>query len=241
MAERKGQVVQGEQSGAMDVFEAIWTTRAMRRLDSSREVREEDLLLLLEAAGKAPSGGNAQPVRWLVVRDPALRRRVGDIYRRTARPTLLSMYEEPAKQDADVARMLASALHLADHMGDAPVLLLPCAPAGLVRVEASVYPAIQNLMLAARARGLGTVLTGMHRDNEEEVKRLLGIPDDVQTFAIIPVGYPLGRWGEARRKPVGEITFWDRWAATADVLPRVARPSQRRVARAACGEPRGAV
>lgn len=210
----------------MDVFEAIWTTRAMRRLDASREVGEEDLLLLLEAAGKAPSGGNAQPVRWLVVRDPALRRAVGDVYRRVARPTLLRMYGEPAQRDAAVARMLASALHLAEHMGDAPVLLVPCAPAGLVRVEASVYPAIQNLMLAARARGLGTALTGMHRDNEDEVKRLLGIPDDVQTFAIIPLGYPLGRWGEATRKPVGEVTFWDRWGVTLDPLRCVARPPE---------------
>jgi nitroreductase len=200
----------------VDVFEAIWTTRAMRRLDPSRPVPEEDLLLILEAAGKAPSGGNAQPVRWVVVRDARLRRRIGEVYRTEARPTLLRMYEEPARHEPAVARMLASALHLADHLGDAPVLLVPCAPSDLVRVEASVYPAIQNLMLAARARGLGTTLTGMHRDNEEAVKRLLSIPDGVRTFAIIPVGYPLGRWSEARRRPVREVTFWDRWEASKD-------------------------
>jgi nitroreductase len=208
----------------VDVFEVIWTTRAMRRLDSSRGVPEEDLLLILEAAGMAPSGGNAQPVRWIVVRDASLRRRIGEIYRAQARPTLLSGYEEHAKTDPAVARMLASALHLADHLGEAPVLLIPCAPSGVVRVEGSVYPAIQNLMLAARARGLGTTITGMHRDSENTVKELLGIPEEVQTFAIIPLGYPLGRWGEPQRKPVREVTFWDRWSATRDDLPPRVRP-----------------
>jgi nitroreductase len=198
----------------MDVFEAIWTTRAMRRLDPARSVREEDLLLILEAASKAPSGGNSQPVRWVVVRDPRLKRRIGEIYRLEAHETL-RIYEEPARTDPGLARMLRSSLHLANHLGEAPVLLIPCAPTSLVRIEGSVYPAIQNLMLAARALGLGTTLTGMHRQNEQAVKDLLGIPDDVQTFAIIPVGYPLGRWGEARRLPVTETTYWDGWGRLA--------------------------
>jgi nitroreductase len=194
----------------MDVFEAIRTTRAMRRLDPGRAVAEADLLKVLEAASKAPSGGNAQPVEWIVVRDPELRRRLGEIYGVEAHRTLPA-YEERARSDPAVARMLRSALHLADHLGEAPVLLIPCAPAGRVRVEGSVYPAIQNLMLAARALGLGTTMTSMHRDNEQAVKDLLGVPDEIQTFAIIPLGYPLGRWGEARRRPVGETTHWDRW------------------------------
>ena len=191
-------------------MEAIRTLRAMRRLDPGRPVPEADLLTILEAAGKAPSGGNAQPVRWLVVREPELRRRLGELYRVEARRTL-RMYEEPARHDPAVARMLRSALHLADHLGEAPVLLLACAPAGLVRAEGAVYPAIQNLMLAARALGLGTTLTSMHRQNEAAVKELLGIPDDVDTFALIPLGYPLGRWGEGPRLPVDEISYWDAW------------------------------
>ena len=194
----------------MDVFEAIRTLRAMRRLDPEREVPEADLVKILEAAGKAPSGGNAQPVRWVVVRDAALRRRLGEIYRAVARRTL-QRYEEPARHDPAVARMLRSSLYLADHMGDAPVLLLPCAPAALVRPEGAVYPAIQNLMLAARALGLGTTLTSMHRENEAAVKELLAIPDDVDTYALIPVGYPLGRWRESARLPVDEVTYWDGW------------------------------
>lgn len=195
----------------MDIVEAIWTTRAMRRLDPSRPVPDLDLRLILEAAAMAPSGGNSQPVRWLVVRDASLRARLGELYRPIARKTFLRNYEEPAKSDPVVARMLGSALHLADHMGEAPVLLIPCAPAGRVRIEGAVYPAIQNLMLAARARGLGTTLTSVHRDDEQPVKDLLGVPDEFQTFAIIPLGYPLGRWGVPARLPIAETIHEDRW------------------------------
>lgn len=205
----------------MDVFEAIWTTRAMRRLDSAREVPDADILLLLEAAGKAPSGGNSQPVRWVVVRDAQLRARVGELYCAQARPTLLATYSERARSDPGVARMLASALHLADDLGAAPVILIACAPAMQARVEGSVFPAIQNLMLAARARGLGTTLTGMHRQDEGPLKSLLGIPDDVSTFALIPVGYPLGRWGEAKRGPVREVAYWDHWGDVRSDIPDV--------------------
>lgn len=194
----------------MDVFDAIWTTRAMRHLDTSRSVPEEDITKILEAASKAPSGGNSQPVEWIVIRDPELKRSLGEIYREVAHHTLPA-YEESARSDPDVARMLRSSFYLADHMGAAPVLLIPCAPAGRVRIEGSVFPAIQNLMLAARALGLGTTLTSMHRDNEQAVKDLLGIPDEIQTFAMIPLGYPVGRWGEAKRRPVSETTHWDRW------------------------------
>lgn len=197
----------------IDVLEAIWTTRAMRRLDPDRPIAEEDLHTLLEAAAKAPSGGNRQPVEWIVVRDPEIRRGLSEIYGAIARRTLPASYGEAAKTDEGVARMLRSARHLADHLGDAPVLLIPCAPSSLVRVEGAVYPAIQNLMLAARGLGLGTTLTGMHRENEAAVKQLLGIPEEIATFAIIPLGYPLGRWGEAPRRPVEETTHWDRWGA----------------------------
>ena len=199
------------EASGVDALEAIWTLRAMRRLDPARDVSADDLRLVLEAASMAPSGGDSQPVRWIVVRDPDLRRKVGELYRAVARPTFERNYGERAKSDPRVARMLASALHLADHMGEAPALLIPCAPAGRIRVEGAVYPAIQNLMLAARARGLGTTLTSVHRDDERALKDLLGIPDDVQTFAIIPIGHPLGRWGVPSRLPVNEIAFGDRW------------------------------
>src|SRR5499433_3426905 len=194
----------------MDVLEAIRTTRSMRRLDPARDVSDEDVVTIVDAATRAPTGGNSQPVRWLVVRDPELKRRVGEVYRSQARTRLVA-YEQDAKTDPEVARMLRSARHLAEHMGEAPALLIPCARAERGRAASSVFPAVQNLMLAARALGLGTTLTTIHLGDEGAVRDILSIPDDVQTFAIIPVGYPLGRWAEARRRPVSEVTYWDGW------------------------------
>src|SRR5207248_7965024 len=98
-----------------------------------------------------------------------------------------------------------------EHMGEAPALVIPCARGERVRHTGSVFPAIQNLMLAARALGLGTTLTTIHLRDEPAVKEILDIPDDVHTYAIVPVGYPLGRWGEAPRRPSGEVTYWNRW------------------------------
>ena len=98
------------------------------------------------------------------------------------------------------------------HIGEAPALILACAPG---EAQASVFPGVQNLMLAARALGLGTTLTTTHRCNETKVKQLLGIPDEVNTFCMIPVGYPLGRWGAAKGKAVDEVAFWDDWGRTA--------------------------
>jgi nitroreductase len=194
----------------MDVWEAIRTTRSMRRLDPERDVSDQDVSKILDAATRGATGGNSQPVRWLVVRDPEMRRRVGEIYGRSAK-IALRRYEAAAATDPNVRRMLNSAHHLADHMGEAPVLILPCARGERGWVESSVYPGVQNLMLAARALGLGTTLTTIHRREEEAVKAVLGIPDEVHTYCIIPVGHPLGRWGEAPRRPFEEVTYWDRW------------------------------
>ena len=187
----------------MDVFEAIRTTRAMRRLDPDRSVSDADLRTLVEAATKAATGGNSQPVRWLVVTDPELKRRLGAVYRRCAAELLQN------GEDEDRA-LMRSSWHLADHLGEAPALLIPCCD-GPARRPASVFPSVQNLMLAARALGLGTTLTTSHLQDEQAVKTILGIPESVDTYCMIPVGYPLGRWGEAQRKPVEEVAYRDRW------------------------------
>jgi nitroreductase len=194
----------------LDVFEAIRTARAMRRLDPTREVPEADLERILEAATKGSSGGNRQPARWLVVRDPEQRRRVGEIYATAAKP-VLDRFAELAERDPVARRNLASNRHLAAHMAEVPVLVIPCAAGERGRIEASVFPGVQNLILAARALGLGTTLTVIHLTEEQAVKDVMGIPDDVHTFAIIPVGYPLGHWGEAPRQPVSEVAYRDRW------------------------------
>ena len=185
----------------MDVFEAIRTTRSMRRLDPSRPVGEEDIRKILEAATKAANGQNSQPVRWIVVTEPEQKRQLGEVYRRCGSEMVSGWEDSPLKR---------SAWHLVQHMGQSPVLVVACT-LGENRRPASVYPAVQNLMVAARALGLGTTLTTMHLDDEETVRQILGIPADVLTYCIIPIGYPLGRWGEAPRRPVEGVAYRNRW------------------------------
>ena len=185
----------------MELHEAIRTTRAMRRLDHTRPVPEADLWTILEAASKAATGGNAQPVRWLVVTDEDKRRRLGDIYRACWQPVselYAARFEEPGT-DPTQQKVLRSADHLGEHMGDAPVIIVPASKGG---DPASVYPGVQNLFLAARELGLGTTLTTVHRMQEDRVRAVLDVPEDVTTWALIPVGYPTGRWGEGPRRPV---------------------------------------
>jgi nitroreductase len=198
----------------MDVFEAIATTRAMRRLDPSREVSDADVLTIVEAATKAATGGNSQPVRWMVVRDADKRRRLGDIYRECWAP-VREIYASRGDTSPDTARVLNSADHLGEHMGEAPVIILPCSGGEPGQAESSVFPGVQNLFLSARALGLGTTLTTVHRLREGEVRAVLSIPDDINTWAMIPVGYPTGTWREAKRRPVREVTYWDTWKVPA--------------------------
>jgi nitroreductase len=193
----------------MDVFEAMATTRAMRRLDPDREVSDQDVLTVIEAATKAASGGNSQPVRWMVVRDADKRRRLGEIYGACWRP-VRELYGA-VEQGPGAMRMLDSADHLGEHMGEAPVIILPCSKGEPGQAESSVFPGVQNLFLAARALGLGTTLTTVHRLQEDDVRAVLDIPSDVNTWAMIPMGYPTGRWGEGKRRPVGDVTYWDTW------------------------------
>lgn len=191
----------------MELLEAIRTTRAMRRLDPSRDVSDVDIDTILFAATKAPSARNEQPVRWVVVRDRALRLRLGEIYAEVSRS------QAPmAAPDPSTAKLARSVDHLVRHLADAPVIIVACAyGADDVRTAAGVYPAVQNLMLAARSLGLGTTLTSRHRLAMAETRATLGIPDDASIYAVIPVGHPLGRWGEAPRRPVREVAFRDRW------------------------------
>lgn len=195
----------------MDVFEAMRTTRAMRRIDNGRPVSDDDIWTIVEAASKAATGGNAQPVRWIVVRDTEKRRRLGEIYKECWAMVGAAYRERTPPEDTQTNRILTSADHLGENMGQAPVLIVPASKGG---DAASVYPGVQNLFLAARALGLGTTLTTVHKFREDEVRAVLDIPEDVSTWAMIPVGYPLGKWGEAKRRPVEEITYWDSWRVT---------------------------
>lgn len=204
------------------LFDALYTTRAIRRFRPD-PVPHAVIAKVIEAATRAPNGSNRQRWRFVVIRDPDLRRRVGEAYRR-AMDELIPP-EEVAKDIALVGDSLFHvSLYLAEHIGsEPPVLILVCqegsaAPAREVDAllaarsrGASVYPAVQNLLLAARAYGLGGCLTTTHVIREEEIKSILGIPKHINTFALIPLGYPTDHFGPVRRRPVGEVTYLDRW------------------------------
>ncbi len=204
----------------ISLFEAIHTQRAIRRF-TDEPVSDEAIRRILEAAIRAPSGRNTQPWRFIVIRDTATKRRVGDYYRRACEEAGIGQEPIPGLSK----KVNDSVTHLAYHMGDAPVLVLACyehlsgdtvGPSTLL-TGSSIYPAVQNLLLAARALGLGTSLTTVHSMFEEEIKDLLGIPSNVQTAALIPLGYPSPeeRFGGSRRRPVDEVTHYDRWSDAA--------------------------
>jgi nitroreductase len=199
---------------SFDLFEAIHTQRAIRDYRPD-PVPDELVRQVLEAAVRAPSGGNNQPWSFLVLKDPEVRRGVAAIYKRAWDESGMARYA--TDPDPSRARVYGTATYLAEHMAAAPVLILACIRRGAgppsFALGSSIYLAVQNLMLAARGLGLGTVITTAHRRHEQEVKDLLGIPVDVETAALIPLGYPgkKARFGGSRRTPVEDVTYSDRW------------------------------
>ncbi len=202
----------------MDFFDVVTTQRAIRRLKTD-PIPDATLRQIMDAAICAPSGGNRQGWSFLVVRDPAKRARLGELYREAWGELMkVPFYAGAAKEppDSPAGKMLASARHLGEHVGEAPVLILACIAldSGVqptLTTGASIYPAVQNIMLAARALGIGSCITTIHRFRDAQVKELLGIPADVETAALIPLGYPLGKFGRPPRRPVREVAFADRW------------------------------
>ena len=215
----------------MDLFEAIYTSRAIRRFKPD-PVPDEVITKVLDAAIRAPSGSNEQSWEFIVVKDAAQRKKIGDVYRKGGN-ILMALYanrtKPPHMSQETYDKLMASAMYLLDHMAEAPVLLLAClkqippagpppqfppdAAAGLKNMArmggSSIYPAVQNIILACRAFGLGTVLTTIHMFYEDEVKAILGLPSEVQTYALMPIGYPRGKFGPIKRRPVGEVAYLD--------------------------------
>jgi nitroreductase len=197
----------------MDFFDVARTQRAMRRLHTDA-ISEDDLWTILETAIMAPSGGNVQPWNFVVIRDAEKKRKIGEWYLeawdKTYGPARQAMQANPAG-----ARTFSSADYLANHIAEAPVLVLATIKKGMQTIGptlgASIYPAVQNLMLAARALGLGSTLTTLHKLHEADVKELLGIPDDVETMALIPIGKPKGKFGTPERLPAEKVVYWDAW------------------------------
>lgn len=210
----------------MDAIEAIMTTRAIRRFTGD-PIDDADIETCLRAAQQAPSGGNVQPQQYVVVTDPQVRRDVGAIYRRAYHRYEATLPEPEFRDEAVAAswrRTRDASRHLADHLADAPALVVflqPLIPWGssddegpldIGRLDASVYPAVQNFCVAARSLGLGTALTTVIRVFGDEVLELLGVPEArYEIAALVPVGRPRGRFAIALRKPAAAVTHWNRW------------------------------
>jgi nitroreductase len=209
----------------MDLHEAMSTLRAVRRLKKD-PIDDAVLVRVLEAATWAPSGGNRQPWRIIVVREETKRARLQKLYaplwERFAEQYSDTIERMPNRSQPAERRSLAAADHLARHLHEAPVTLVFCfdpqemalTDAGQQRPSivggASVYPAVENLLLACRAEGLGCTLTTLLCMVEPEVKELLGIPDDWGTAAHIPIGWPTGRGhGPISRRGIDNLVFTD--------------------------------
>jgi nitroreductase len=198
------------------VDKLLSTTRAVRkRLDLDRPVSTDVVLECLRLAIQAPTGSNMQTWRWIVVTDPDVRRRIGELYRdpmlgRTLPTNLPSM---PA-DDPQQVRMQESTAYLRERLDRVPVLVVPCirTVGGAAGWAPSIYPAVWSFMLALRSRGLGSVMTTAHLFRREEADELLGVPEGFVQTCLIPVAYYTGEdFKPADRRPIEEVTFLDRW------------------------------
>lgn len=206
----------------MELFDAIYNCRAMRRLDT-REVPEALLRKLIDAANQAPSGSNLQNARWVIARDPKVKRELAALNRKgveayvgphTNRPGSL-----PHQSGAKRRRMLEAVMWQMEHMHEFPALIVACMDFGepvddarVLRGGGSIWPGVQNLLLAARALELGAAPTTLALGDQKAVRKVLQLPDSMAAFCLIPVGYPLGRFGPVTRKPVEEILRFDSWS-----------------------------
>ncbi len=192
---------------SMPLGEAIFTQRSIRRFTSDA-IPLEDVHLLVEAAVRAPNGGNQQVARLLVVNDRPTIRDFGALYRDA---WWAKRHDEGFREYADLPRRFHPAAALADAMRDVPCIVLALAlPPGPAD---SVIPAVQNLMLAARAIGIGSVPTTLHPSVMPRFHAMFAIPDDVAFHFCVPLGYPQGNFGPNVRKPTSETTYLNRWAA----------------------------
>src|SRR5215472_8795533 len=199
-----------------DLFEIIKTTRSMRRLKPD-PVPSNLIRQILEAGVCAPSGGNMQRWRFLVIRDPQIKQRVGAYYKRAWDEQVAPRYRAgepaPGMGRERFLRLLDAAEHLAAHIHEAPVWIVPCLEGHTpTRTSgSSIYPAVQNMLLAARALGLGATLTTLYLQFEMEVETALGLPPGFHSYALLPIGYPVGRFGPVRRIALDDVVYENRW------------------------------
>ncbi len=218
------------------LFEAMYSARALRRFKPD-PVPDEIIAKILDAAIRAPSASNDQNWAFIVVKDPERRRRVAEVYRRVGdgiRPVIANLFERQRAEtipDRQRRKLGNAVLYLFENMHVPPVLLVAClkptppywqgaqVPANILKgmqamarfESSSIYPAVQNIILACRVFGLGTVLTTLHAVLEDEVKAVLEIPREVDTWALLPIGYPIDKFGPVKRRPISEVAFEDCW------------------------------
>jgi nitroreductase len=195
----------------MDIYEALYTTRSMRRLKPD-PIPYDVQARILDAAIRAPHIGEGW--RFILIDDPAIKSQLAPLYRQGMERMIgapIEALDDQAKADTQMGRMLRSALHLVHHFADVPLLLIGF---GRTSEGAGIYPALQNAMLAGRAEGIGSTLTGMLQTFfASEVMDILDVPKDGGWYmhGVVALGYPLGKWGVGARKPVQEVAARNSW------------------------------
>ena len=222
----QGAKIDVERAGEeLPLLEGIRTTRAMRRLRPD-PVPAALIRKVCEAGTFAPSGGNRQPWIFVAVTDAARRARIAELYRDAFHAYIAPALEAAKAPDFPEAtrRNVRAALHLADHLHEAPVHLFVGGyqRRGVEQAQA-IFPCIQNILLACRAVGLGASLTTVHRIHGAEIDAMLGLPEDRPTSALLPIGWPRGRFGRPPRRSVDECLHFERYDP--DAAAGAARPA----------------
>lgn len=198
---------------SMPLNEAIYSLRAIRRLKPD-PIPDEHIKAILEATIRAPNGGNQQPWHFIVVKRADLRKKLGELYREA---WWAKRKDQGINGPEDIApdnRTSQSAMKLADEIGEAPIMVLLCATAKGPGAMGSIIPSVQNMLLAARAYGIGGTIATLHAQVMDRVHEMFDIPDTAQVVYCVPLGYPRGSFGPNVRKPVPEVCSYDAWGAS---------------------------
>lgn len=190
--------------------QAMYTLRAIRR-HKPDAIPDDDLRLIVDAARQAPNGGNMQPWHFLVVTDADLRAQFAPLYHEAwwAKRNDSGWYTPDDLPDA-----YKGAMRLADDIGNSPALIFVCALAKGAAAANSIIPSVQNLLLAARALGVGSTITTLHASVEDRVQQLFDIPETAQVVYCLPLGYPQGNFGPVTRRPLEQVSSFNRWGHT---------------------------
>ncbi len=196
------------------LFRNLYTARALRRFKPD-PIPDDVLFQVFDAAIRAPSGQNVQDWRFLVIKDPAVKAKLQQWAMEGWNRYQPEYSQNPAAMD-ELPRTrrlsLRSVEHLVHHVGEAPVVVVACGLRGRHSTPGgSIFPAVQNLLLAARALGLGGSVFNLPLGHVDELMEMTGIPENNQVYCLLPMGYPTDNHGPVRRKPVKNVVFMDRW------------------------------